>query len=141
MICPPGHVRLLGGLPDSMDETALGPFYYAADRRLKEWVGEAAFADAELATPTNSARAEALYDAEAYLVLYYSAPRLNMVLSGSGIVTYQANTTTTDELTFLKPDQLEVLRKGWLNDAVMVCRQYIIKAGVTMGIAPAKSEA
>ncbi len=140
MICSPSHVRLLGGLPDTMDEMALGPFYYAADRRLKEWVGEAAFADAELATPTNLPRAEALYDAEAYLVLYYSAPRLNMVLTGSGIVTYQSSTATTDEITYLKPDQLEVLRLGWLSDAAMVCRQYIINPGAIVGIALAKSE-
>jgi hypothetical protein len=140
MIGDPGHVRILGGLPDTLDDTALGPFFNPADRRLKEWVGEEAYADADLPSPTDPERSAALRDAEAYLVLYYSAPRLNMVLSGSGIVTYQSDTSTTDELTFLKPDQLEVLRQGWLNDAVTACKQYIIKAGVTVGIAPAKSE-
>lgn len=140
MIGDPGHVRILGGLPDTLDETALGPFFNPADRRLKEWVGDEAFADADLVTPADPERAAALKDAEAYLVLYYAAPRLNMVLTGSGIVTYQANTTTSDELTYLKPDQLELLRQGWLNDAATVCKQYIINAGVPMGIAPAKSE-
>lgn len=140
MIGDPSHVRILGGLPDTLDETALGPFFNPAGRRLKEWVGEEAFADADLATPADPDRAAALKDAEAYLVLYYSAPRLNMVLTGSGIVTYQADTSTTDELTFLKPDQLEVLRQGWLSDAATACKQYIIKADVSMGIAPAKAE-
>jgi len=137
MIADGTHVRALGGLPGSMDDNVLSSFFGPAARRLKEWVGDGAYADAELATPADPDRAAALKDSEAYLVLYFAVPRMNMVITGSGIVTYKTDGMSADEQTFLKPGELEELRQVWLRDAENACRQYIIPAGVMIGVSPA----
>ncbi|UCH09067.1 MAG: hypothetical protein JSU61_07405 [Fidelibacterota bacterium] len=134
MIADGSHVRALGGLPSGIDDATLAPFFGPASRRLKEWVGNEAYSDAEQSTPEDGDRAAALKDAEGYLVLYYAAPRLNMVIGDSGIITYKIDGTSSDEFTYLAPRELERLREVWLQDAVSSCRVYIIKAGVTVGI-------
>jgi len=140
MIADGTHVRALGGLPSGITDSILEPFFGPAGRRLKEWAGAEAYSDAEQSTPEEADRAAALKDAEAYLVLYYVAPRLNMVMDNSGIVTYKTDGTSADEFTYLKPEDLEELRQVWLRDAVSSCRPYIIKAGVAVGMAPAQEE-
>ncbi len=140
MIADGTHVRALGGLPSSITDEILAPFFGPAGLRLEEWVGSGAYSDAEETTPTDADRAAALKDAEAYLVLYYAAPRLNMVIADSGIITYKVTGTSSDEFTYLKPKDLEELRQVWLRDAVSACRPYIIKAGVTVGFSPVDEE-
>lgn len=140
MIANGTHVRALGGLPSNMTDDVLAPFFGPAGRRLKEWVGAEAYSDAEQSTPEDADRAAALKDAEAYLVLFYAAPRLNMVMNSSGIVTYKTDGTSSDEFNYLKPENLEELRQVWLRDAVSACRSYIIKAGVTVGLSPLQEE-
>ncbi len=140
MIADGTHVRALGGLPSSITDSVLEPFFGPAGLRLEEWVGSGAYSDAEQSTPEDTDRAAALKDAEAYLVLYYAAPRLNMVIADSGIITYKVTGTSSDEFTYLKPKDLEELRQVWLRDAVSACRPYIIKAGVAVGVSPAQEE-
>ncbi len=140
MIADGTHVRALGGLPSSLDDAALAPFFGPAGLRLGEWVGTGAYEDAEDPSPSDTDRAAALKDAEAYLVLYYAAPRINMVIADSGIVTYKVDGTSADELTYLKPGDLEDLRQGWLRDAVSACSRYIIKAGVIIGVSTVEDE-
>ncbi len=140
MIADGTHVRALGGLPSSITDSILNPFFGPAGRRLEEWVGSEAYSDAEQSTPEDPGRAAALKDAEAYLALYYAAPRLNMVIADSGIITYKVAGASSDEFTYLKPKDLEELRQVWLRDAVSACQPYIIKAGVTVGVSPAIEE-
>ncbi len=140
MIADGTHVRVLGGLPGSFDDAILGNFSGPAALRLQEWVGEEAYTDAEQGTPSDPDRAAALKDAEAYLVLYFAAPRMNMVMADSGIVTYKIDGTSADEFTYLKPKELEELRQVWLRDAASACRPYIIRAGVTVGVSPAADD-
>jgi len=140
MIADGTHVRALGGLPSSITDSILNPFFGPGGLRLKEWVGSGAYSDAEQSTPEDSDRVAALKDAEAYLVLYYAAPRLNMVIADSGIITYKVTGTSSDEFTYLKPKDLEELRQVWLRDAVSACQPYIIKAGVAVGVSPAQEE-
>ncbi len=137
MIADGTHVRALGGLPGTMDDNVLSSFFGPAARRLTEWVGDAAYTDADLATPADADRAASLKDAEAFLVLYFALPRMNLVLSGSGIVTYKTDGSSSDESTFLTPGELEELRQVWLRDARNACRPYIISPGVTVGMSPA----
>lgn len=140
MIADGTHVRALGGLPASIDDNTLAPFFGPAARRLKRWVGDEAYADAEASTPEDEERAAALKDGEAYLVLYYIAPRLNMVLGDSGIITYKIVGSSADEFTYLNQENLEKLRQAWLRDAVNACHKYVSKAGVTVGMSPAQEE-
>ena len=140
MIADGTHVRALGGLPSSIDDNTLAPFFGPAGRRLQEWVGSDSYSDAEQSSPVDADRKAALKDAEAYLALYYAAPRLNMVMSDSGIVTYKTDGTSSDEFTYLAPKDLEELRQVWLRDAVSACRPHIIKAGATVGLAPAQDD-
>lgn len=140
MIANGTHVRALGGLPASIDDDTLAPFFGPAARRLKQWVGDTAYEDAEASTPEDTERAAALKDTEAYLVLYYVAPRLNMVLGDSGIITYKIVGSSADEFTYLTPENVEKLRQVWLRDAVSACREYISKAGVAVGVSPAQEE-
>lgn len=140
MIADGSHVRALGGLPSSITDSILEPFFGPAGQRLKEWVGAEAYGDAEQTTPEDTDRAAALKDSEAYLVLFYAAPRLNMVIADSGIVTYQVTGSSSDEFTYLKPEDLEELRQVWLRDAVSACQPYIINAGVTVGKSRAQDD-
>ncbi|MFB0517031.1 MAG: hypothetical protein ACETWG_10590 [Candidatus Neomarinimicrobiota bacterium] len=140
MIANGTHVRALGGLPSSIDDDKLAPFFGPAGRRLKEWVGAEAYSDAEQSTPADPDRAAALKDSEAYLVLYYVAPRLNMVMEDSGIITYKIVGSSSDEFTYLSPRDLEELRQVWLRDALSACRTYIIKADVTVGVSAVEEE-
>ncbi|UCD37851.1 MAG: hypothetical protein JSW54_13685 [Fidelibacterota bacterium] len=140
MLADGSHVRALGGLPSSIDDDALAPFFGPAARRLKVWVSSEAYSDAEQTTPQDAERAAALKDAEAYLVLYYAAPRINMVIADSGIITYKIDGTSSNEFTYLMPEDLEKLRQAWLRDAVSACRSYIMKAGVTVGVSPAEEQ-
>ena len=140
MIADGTHVRALGGLPSSITDSILEPFFGPAGRRLKEWVGAEAYSDAEQTTPEDTDRAAALIDAEAYLVLFYAAPRLNMVIADSGIITYKVTGASSDEFTYLKPEDLEELRQVWLRDAISACHSYMIKAGVTVGKSTAQDE-
>ena len=140
MIADGTHVRALGGLPATIDDNTLAPFFGSASRRLKRWVGDEAYEDAEASTPEDGERAAALKDGEAYLVLYYTAPRLNMVLGDSGIITYKIVGSSADEFTYLSQENLEKLRQAWLRDAVDACQRYISKAGATVGVSPAQEE-
>ena len=140
MIADGTHVRALGGLPSSLNDSTLAPFFGPAGLRLEDWVGSSAYEDADQPTPSDTDRAAALKDAEAYLVLYFAAPRINMVIADSGIVTFKVDGTSTDQFPYLKPRDLETLRQGWLRDAVSACGRYIIKAGVIIGVSPAVDE-
>ena len=140
MIADGTHVRALGGLPSSLNDSTLAPLFGPAGLRLEDWVGSSAYEDADQPTPSDTDRAAALKDAEAYLVLYFAAPRINMVIADSGIVTFKVDGTSTDQFTYLKPRDLETLRQGWLRDAVSACGRYIIKAGVIVGVSPAVDE-
>jgi len=140
MIADGSHVRALGGLPATITDEILLPFFGPASRRLAGWVGQEAYADGEDPSPTDPDRAAALKDGEAYLALFYVAPRINMVIADSGIVSYQTNSTTNDNITYLTPKQLRELREVWLQDAVSACEGYIIKAGVAMGQATAADD-
>jgi len=140
MIADGALVRALGGLPSSITDSILEPFFGPASRRLQEWVGSESYTDAGQTNPDDTERAAALKDAEAYLVLFFAAPRLNMVIADSGIVTYQVTGTSSDEFTYLKPQDLEELRQVWLRDAISACQPYIIKAGVMVGLSPKKDE-
>ena len=136
MIADGSHVRALGGLPTSLDDSTLQPFFGPAARRLVGWVGQSAYDDAEQSTPSDPDRAAALKDAEAYLVLYFAAPRINMVIADTGIVALKIDGSSSDSFTYLLPSQLQELRATWLEDAEDACRPYIIRAGVTIGSSP-----
>ena len=140
MIADGTHDRALGGLPSGMTDAVLTPFFGPAGNRLVEWVGAVAYSDAEDPSPTDTERAAALKDAEAYLVLYYAAPRINMVIADSGVVAHKVVGSSSDEFTYLKPAELEDLRDVWLRDAVSACRPYITQPNVIVGVSPAEDE-
>ncbi len=140
MITNGEHVRALGGLPATVTDTILDTFFNPASARLKYWVGLEVYADAGLQTPVDADRAQALKDAEAYLALYFVAPRLNMVITDSGIIRYKTVGSSSDQYSYLDPDELEELRQGWLQDALSICRPYIQLAGHVVGNVPAADD-
>lgn len=140
MITDGDHVRALGGLPSTVTDTILATFFSPASARLKQWVGLDAYADAGLQTPVDADRAQVLKDAEAYLALYFVAPRLNMVITDSGIIRYKTVGSSLDQFTYLDPDELEVLRQGWLQDALAICGPYVQQVGQVVGNVPAADE-
>jgi hypothetical protein len=64
------HVRNMGNLPDNVEAGFIDVHFPEAKRRLIRWVGQTAYDDACLVTPTDADRAQAIKDAEAHLVIH-----------------------------------------------------------------------
>ena len=140
MIADGTLVRALGGLPASVDDAALAPLFGPAETRLRGWVGDEAYQDAELPTPGDQDRAAAPREGEAYLVLYYVVPKLGMVLAAddSGYLSYEHEAANTAQYRYLPPEQLEEQRTAWLRDAAAACAAYLTPVTIAIGRSPAE---
>jgi len=111
----------------------LTPHIGAASRRLKQWVGTDAYADALSDTPTDELRQVDLQNAEAALAMHYALPGLNTVITPKGIV------KTTKEggamggnivFSYLTPNEVRQLSELYLNEAEEIARPYLQTDGV-----------
>jgi hypothetical protein len=111
----------------------LTPHIGAASRRLKQWVGAEAYADALSETPTDGLRKLDLENAEAALAMHYALPGLNTVVTPKGVV------KTTKEggamggnivFSYLTPNEIRQLSELYLANAEEIARPYLLTDGV-----------
>jgi len=104
----------------------------AAKRRLRGWVGEAAYADALAAAPDDTERQESLELAEAHLAMHFAIVGLNSPLRREGIVAEEKVEGGT-VLRYLNPDQTAALARQYLEIAEEIARPYLVDDGTPAG--------
>lgn len=122
MITDYEQIKALGGFPD-VDDTVLEPFTGIAARRLKKIVGKTIYADAGSVTPENEDRAEDLKIAEAYFVLFYALPRLNMIWVSGGGISHQGS-VGDQNFKFLNPREIVQQREIYLGEINSLLANY-----------------
>jgi hypothetical protein len=127
MLADAAYVRAVGNLPDDVPAASLSPHLDGASLRLRRWVGEAAYSDADSPSPADPARALALKLAEAHLavsVLYGSLA--GQYKDQSGFV--GGASLAQGSASYLTPTQIGVLQKHHQDQAETHARPYIIAA-------------
>lgn len=122
MITTYEQIKGLGGFPD-VEDSVLAPFIGRAARRLKKIVGETVYADAGSDTPENEDRAEDLKIAEAYFVLFYALPRLNMVWVSGGGISHLGN-VGDQQFKFLSPKEVAQQREIYIGEIDSILKDY-----------------
>jgi len=122
------YVRKKGNLPSAsvLSDEKLNAFFSDAERRLRKWVGSSAYEDAAAATPTDSDRALALKDAEAFLVICEGLPSWNRAAVGAGIVKEKTIGSAHDQIVLLTPDEIDSEIRRCLEQAERAAQPYII---------------
>jgi hypothetical protein len=111
-------------IPDTRFNRALT----AAGRRMRQWVGDAAYNDALLDPPADATRKADLEYAEAHLVMHFAVLGINTALRQTGIVqTEKVDDNTT--VTYLSPAQIAVLQQEFLDHAEMLAGPYLVNTG------------
>lgn len=116
----------------TIKDPRLTPHIGAASRRLKGWVGEAAYADALLEAPQDAPRAEDLKNAEAALAMHYAVPGLNTKITPGGVVKTVKETgamATPVVTTYLTPNEVRQLAELYLDQAEEIARPYALADG------------
>lgn len=108
---------------DVLDARIL-PYIAVAERRLKIWVGDENFADAELA--------EILKLAEATLVMHLLVRNLNTAIRAKGIV-LQERVEGDVTLQYQTPAQTEATMYGFLADAEELLGDLIVNSNLSNG--------
>ena len=109
--------------PDITD-ARLSIFLGAAARRVREWVGDEAYADALAETPADPDRRETLRAAEGHLTMHFALLGLNTVLRPGGVVR-QEQVEGGVAIQYLDPAQLDQLTARYLEAAEELARGYI----------------
>lgn len=110
----------------------------AASRRLRSWVGDAAYDDALSQTPVDLGRADDLELAEAHLTMGFAVLGINTALRTTGVVrTEKVEGNVT--ITYHSPGEITQLQQEYLDTAEMIARPYMVTAGTPP--APAVVEA
>lgn len=108
------------------------PHIGAASRRLRQWVGEAAYADALSNAPTDALRQADLQNAEAALAMHFALPGLNSNITIKGIVktTKEGGATAGNIIfTYLNPNEVKQLAATYLEQAEEIARPYLVDDG------------
>lgn len=114
------------GAAEYVDDALTNIYIPVAAKRLKKWVGAAAYADAELETPVNAERAADLKNAEKFLALneIFRAPIMNHFESG-GIVETQGG-PNGGNTKFFGPEKLNQMADSYLAAAERLTDDYNI---------------
>ena len=104
------------------------PHIGAASRRLRQWVGADAYADASNDPPADAERAADLRLAEAFLTMHFAIAGLNTRIENGGILkTKKVEEATT--ITMLSPNEVATLKQNYLDQAEEVARPYSLLDG------------
>lgn len=96
----------------------------SASRRLRKWVGAAAYADAVLDNPTDADRKEDLKNAESHLAMHFAIIGLNSPLSGKGVVATAMSAEGREMRKYLSPKDTAELAQMYLDMADEIARPY-----------------
>lgn len=113
--------------PDIADVRLL-PGLAIAARRVREWVGDEAYADAMAESPSDEVRRDNLRAAEAHLALHFALLGLNTVLRPGGVVK-QEQVEGGVLVQYLNPADLDALAAQYLSAAEESARPYALTDG------------
>ncbi|MEO6392518.1 MAG: hypothetical protein ABIP75_11745 [Pyrinomonadaceae bacterium] len=108
--------------PDIAD-ARLEPGLATAARRVRAWVGDDAYADAQAESPVDEVRRDNLRAAEAHLTLHFALLGLNTVLRPGGVVK-QEQVEGGVLVQYLNPADLDSLAAQYLSAAEESARPY-----------------
>lgn len=131
MLADPAYLRSVANLSDRADDDLLLPHLEVASLRLRRWVGEEAYQDAESASPADPTRAKALKLAEAHLAAAGLVPSLTTNYSGQGLV--GGASLVEGQASYLTPKQAHELVTDHLHQAEQLARPYLASAGTACG--------
>jgi hypothetical protein len=99
----------------------------AASRRLRSWVGDAAYDDALKTDADDDARQENLELAEAHLAMHFAVLGINTALRPTGVVrTEKVEGDVT--ITYHSPNEVVTLQQAFLETAESIARPYMVDA-------------
>jgi hypothetical protein len=113
-------------------EARLGPHIGAASRRLKKWVGQAAYEDALSSDAQDNLRQVDLKNAEAALAMHYALLGLNSKVTASGIIkTSKEGGAMAGNVVFsyLTPTEVSALSRLYLEQAEEIATPYLLSDG------------
>jgi len=113
MLADIAYIRSLG---INIEDGKLDPFMGQASSKMKEWIDENDYKDAESDSPDDSDRAQKLKIAESYLTLYYALPFLNIKINEKLIQKVQSINGTSVERTSMR--DMESLQNWFYQRAV-----------------------
>jgi hypothetical protein len=122
------YLRGLIHIDPNIDDGRFSRAMAAAGRRMRGWVGDAAYNDALLEPPADVTRKEALQYAEAHLVMAFAVLGINTALRPTGIVASESVEGNT-VLRYLNPNEIEKLQQQYLETAEMIARPYLTDDG------------
>lgn len=141
MIADAAYVRTVGNLPDALSDTRIAPHLEAAELRLRRWVGDTAYDEAEteaegldldgdgnriISGANQKTRAFAV--AEAYLALAAGLPAWNTVMervgdSAAGVS--RSGRIGSDQFAYLTPDMVAALQEIYTRQAETAVQAYL----------------
>lgn len=112
-------------IDSEITDDRLDPAIGSASRRLRGWVGEDVYADAESETPTDADRAADIVNAEGHLAMHFAILGLNTPLSGKGIVATAASAEGKEMRKYLTPAETLAVAEQYLEMARSIVWPYV----------------
>lgn len=116
-------------ISDDIDVNRIAPHVGAASRRLRNWVGETAYANAATDDSQYADLREDLKNAEAHLAYHYALRGLNFPLSSKGIVATSMASEGREMRKYLTPQETSEVAQQLLELAREIAEPYLLADG------------
>lgn len=133
------ELRAAFAIDAEVDDDRLTLALAPAESRIKQWVGDDAYADAIAATPDDALRSAVLKSAAAHLAMGYVILGLNTPIRPTGIISSEA-VEGAKTVSYLQPGQVATLQQMYLDKAEEIARPYLLVDGTPGGVAIVESE-
>ena len=110
-------------------DARLLPHIGAASRRLKSWVGAAAYDDALIGSPQDALRQDDLRSAEAALAMHFALPGMNTQVTPKGMVKSSKSDQGSTIFTYFTPNEIKQWATIYLEQAEEIARPYMLNDG------------
>ena len=122
------YVRDVANIPlNTIADAKISVWLPRAERRMRTWVGDAAYDDALLAVPTDPDRAQAIKDAEAQLVVAMGIRSWATAWTTGGIAKQRDTGTDGQQVILLTPDEINTLVRLGIQEAERTVAEYVIE--------------
>lgn len=120
-------------ISNDIEEARIKPHIGAASRRLRKWVGDAAYANALTEDADYEDLQADLKSAEAHLTFHYAISGFNYPLSSKGVVATSAAAEGHELRKYLTPDETGKVAVQMLELAREIAEPYLISDGTPDG--------
>jgi hypothetical protein len=128
----PARLREYFSIASDIKDERLTPHIGTASRRIRKWVGEAAYTDALSETPADVDRKDDLKNAEAQLAMHFAVPGLNTKQTVNGVAkTIKEGGAMAGNVVFsyLTPTEIKQLAQIYFDVAEEIARLYMLSDG------------